>query len=527
MIEKRKNSLKALLAASAMSVMMVMAPSTAVAQQCPGDESGPSKVLSTPVARVLQTIFEQIQADQQTLALQGLNDLIAQRGDGLQGFDKATTYELRGSVKAGLEDFNGAKRDFEVALATNELPQARNNQLRYFLAQLSFQQENYQAAISGLNNWINTARNCNIPVDENAYYLLAAAYTQITPARWRDAANPAERAIAASSEPKKAQYDLLNLIYSELGNNDKRGPLLEKMVGFWPGTKTYWTQLSGAYSQAGRDRDAFSVVEVAYRAGLLTTEGEMLTLIQYYSFFDNPFRGANVLEREMAAGNVKRSQKNLVLLSQLWSQSREHKKSIPILQEAARGSDTGVLAYRLGQVLLADEQYANSQRALEQALNKGGLKSKDAGDAWLLLGTARFNQAGPEDVSLWNSARNAFKNAQRYEGARKRASDWIKYIDAVEFTYVEGVKLERAQIIERCEADLNRIEQSERIEDLQGTPVSDEVKAERQAKRAECSQMLAKAEAATAELSEAQESARNEPDISANASAADAPAASE
>ena len=232
MIEKRKNSLKALLAASAMSVMMIMSPSTAVAQQCPGDDSGPSKVLSTPVARVLQTVFEQIQADQGTIALQGLNELIAQRGASMTPFDTATSYELRGSVKAGLEDFNGAKRDFEVALSTNALPQARNNQLRYFLAQLSFQQEDYQAAIRGLNSWINTARNCNIPVDANAYYLLAAAYTQISPPRWRDAANPGERAIAASDEPKKSQYDLLNLVYSELGNNDKRGPLLEKMVGF-------------------------------------------------------------------------------------------------------------------------------------------------------------------------------------------------------------------------------------------------------------------------------------------------------
>ena len=133
----------------------------------------------------------------------------------------------------------------------------------------------------------------------------------------------------------------------------------------------------------------------------------------------------------MNAGNIDREQKNLILLSQLWSQAREHKKSIPILSEAARNSSKGELSYRLGMVLLADEQYAASARALEAALNKGGMDRKDTGDAWLLLGTARFSQAGPSDTEIWASARQAFVRAQAYDNARRRASDWITYIDAV------------------------------------------------------------------------------------------------
>ena len=115
------------------------------------------------------------------------------------------------------------------------------------------------------------------------------------------------------AEPRKGYFDLANLIYSELNDNNKRTPLLERMVNYWPNEKSYWTQLSGAYSVMGQDRDAFSVLEVAYRAGLIKTENELLTLIQYYSFFDNPYRGALLLEREMNAGNIKRVQKNLIL----------------------------------------------------------------------------------------------------------------------------------------------------------------------------------------------------------------------
>lgn len=458
---------KAVLASSVIALTALMAPVSALAQQCQAEDSGPSQTLETRVAQSLQTIFEQMQNDQYQQALAGLNQLIAQRGNDMKPFDKATTYELRGSVKANLDDTRGALSDFQTALNQNALSANRHNQLRYYIAQLQFVGENYQAAISGLNQWIQTATACNERVDPNAYYLLAAAYTQISPPNYRAAIRPAEQAIAGAPEPKKGYYDLANLVYSEAGEQEKRTALLEKMVNFWPGEKSYWTQLSGAYNTGGKDRDAFSVLEVAYRAGLLNTEDELLSLVQYYSFFDNPYRGAKMLEREMNAGNIKRNQQNLVLLSQLWSQSREHKKSIPILREAAGGSSDGVLSYRLGQVLLADEQYAAAQRALETALNKGGMSRKDTGDAWLLLGTARFSQAGPEDTGIWANARRAFVNAQRYENARKQASDWIVYIDAVRSTYEAGKRLEAQQIRERCEQDQQRLEQQARIRELQ------------------------------------------------------------
>ncbi|VAW03437.1 hypothetical protein MNBD_ALPHA05-321 [hydrothermal vent metagenome] len=477
MFKMRWKFAKVFITASAVALAVATASTPAMAQQCAADEGGASKTLNTRVAQALGAIYEQMQAEQYTEALAALNQLIAQRGDSMKGFDKATTYELRGSVKASMEDYRGAQRDFQVALDTNELSISRNNNLRYFISQISFQLEDFQGAIRGLNAWIRDAKACGDKVDSNAYYLLAAAYVQLTPPNYRAAVQPAEQAIAVATEPKKGYYDLANLVYSETNASAKRMALLEKMVNYWPGQKGYWTQLSGAYSTAKKDRDAFSVLEVAYRAGLLSKESELKTLVQYYSFFDNPYRGAKMLEREMAAGNIKRTKDNLVLLSQLWSQAREHKKSIPILREAARGAKKGDLSYRLGQVLLADEQYARAQTALEGALNKGGMSRKNTGDAWLLLGTARFSQAGPESTEVWASARKAFVNAQRYETARKRATDWITYIDAVADTYKRGKKLEERQIRERCELDQGRLERDQRIRDLQNRPETAEDRA--------------------------------------------------
>ena len=496
MMKMRWKSVKTLVSATALAAAMAATSAPALAQQCPGDDSGPSATLSPRIGQEIQKIYELMQNDQPREAIAGFNNLLNSRGDSMSAYERATVFELRGSQKAAVEDFDGALRDFQAALNSNGLAESRNNQLRYFIAQLQFQDGNYQAAIQGLNNWINIARQCNVPVDNSALYLLAAAYTQISPPNWRAAVTPAEQAVQGLETPNKSYYDLLNLIYSELGEATKRGSLLERMVNIWPGEKSYWTQLSGLYSQNERDQDAFSVLEVAYRAGLLTTEAEMKTLIQYYSFFDNPFRGAKMLEREMNAGNIRRTQDNLVLLSQLWSQAREHKRSIPILREAANNSSEGELSYRLGMVLLADEQYSASQRALEQAINKGGMNNDDTGDAWLLLGTARFSQAGPEDTEIWANARRAFVSAQRYPDARAQASQWISYIDAVRSTYEAQRRLEEIQRRERCEADLARIEQQQRIRDLQNREATQEERAFEARVRSQCGE---NGEAQTAE----------------------------
>lgn len=462
------------IAAGAFTGATLVFAGAAVAQEGEGgsEEEQPrkrSETLDLAVAKILNEVFEllNLEPPQLQTALTKLNDLLASKPN-MKPFDKSTTLQMRASVKVNLEDYPGALRDFQGALDAGGFDNNQNNQLRYYIAQLQFQLENYQAAIQGLNAWISAARAAGLPVDANAYYLLAAAYTQVTPPNWRAAMGPAEQAIAARTEPKKSDHDLLNLIYSELNENTKRGPLLEKMINNWPNERSYWVQLSGFYSQTGKDQDAFSVLEVAYRAGLLSKESELITLINYYSFFDNPYRGARMMEREMEAGTIPRNTKNLTLLSQLWSQSREHKRAIPVLRAAAQSAGTGELYYRLGQVLLADEQYADSERALAQAINKGGLPAEKVGDAWMLLGTARFSRAGPDDCNQRAEARKAFVNAQRYPKSSRQAADWVTYIDAINSTVRRQDELEWQQNEEARLDQIARLKTAVQVCRLQG-----------------------------------------------------------
>ncbi len=397
-------------------------------------------------------------------AIARLNKVISDRGDRLQGYDKATVYEVRGSFKAQSDDLRGSLRDFQTAVDTGALPVERANGLRYYIAQIQFQLENYDAAISGLREWLRLTEE---DPPANAYYLLGLAYVQKED--YRSAQQPMERALQLKgAEADKNYFNVLNLIYSENNAHDKRAALLERMINLWPDETSYWQQLAGAYATNNRDKEAFSVLEVAYRAGLLTREDQIIQLIQYYSFYENAYRGAQLLEREMNAGVVPRTQDNLILLSQLWDQSREAKKAIPILREAARNAPDGVFHFRLARVLVADEQYVEADKELLTAIRKGGLRERDRADAWMLLGNARFSRAATDDIPQLLRAREAFQNASRFQRTRRDASRWITYINELIRVQREQTRQEILRRQEQCRVAQDTLINARRVLELQG-----------------------------------------------------------
>ena len=245
------------------------------------------------------------------------------------------------------------------------------------------------------------------------------------------------------------------------------------MVEIWPDDLSYWRQLSSLYSEQEQQMKAFSALETAYVNGLIDDEDDIVLLAQYYSTFDNPHRGAKLIESEMEDGNVEETVDNLELLSQLWSQAREHKKAIPVLRQAARLSDEGVLSFRLGQSLLADENNEAAEEAFETALDKGGLSDARRAEAWILLGNARFNQAGPGDRDQRVAADEAFAQAEKFGSTRSQASDWRQYITAINRTERRQAELEQEQGERLASAARERLLTGCRAQQLAGTEVSE------------------------------------------------------
>ena len=370
----------------------------------------------------------------------------------LSPFDKSTALEVRGQLLYQLDNLNGALREFVEVLRIDALPLERLRQIRRNVAQLYYTQERYSEAIRFMETYI---REAGADAQGNDYFILAASYAQTE--NYRGARRPAESAVRLDQpvDRKKLFYDLINLIYNELRLESERGQLLERMVEYFPSEESYWVQLASAYSAANRRGDALAALEVAYAAGLIDDEAKIVTLAQFYYDQNNPYRGARLLSREMKAGNVSRELKNLELLAQLWAAAREQDEAIAILTEAAPKRSDGRLYYQLGQSYFADERWRLAVQNLRSAINRGGLSDREIGNAYVLIGTALFQQDSDTEKGRADS-RSEFVRAQRYPGTSSVASSWVQYIDTIEATLKAQAEVERIQAVARKEAEINR-----------------------------------------------------------------------
>ena len=436
--------------------------------------SAQAQTLSQAVATDLLRAYELLENDETSEALIALNRLMERRGQQMTPFDRASVLQIRGSAHVQLEDFDAAVADFEQAIAQDALPPEQVSRLRFNMAQLYFVTEQFEKSIEFFERWLAD----DPEVSGNTFFMLSGAYYQV--GNLEKSLESITRAMELTETPERRFYDLKNVLLNELNRVAQRTRLLERMVVIWPNELSFWRQLSALYLDQEQQLKAFSALESALLSGLIEDERDFLLLAQFYSNFNNPYRGGRLLAREMEAGRVERSVANLELLSQLWSQAREHRLAIPVLREAAQLSDTGRLSFRLGQALLADENHRDAEIALQAAIDKGELESNILAEAWMLLGNARFNQAGPGDRAQRRRADQAFAEAERFNSTRSQAQGWRQFIRAIDSTEARQAQLEQEQAERLQEAALERQIMACRAQQLAGTSLS-----------AECQRLLA------------------------------------
>ena len=463
--------------------LTAFAPMTPASAQQISDEEDKERKRQTVSSRTggkLSDIFNFINEEppQYQTALAELNKLYK---PDMEAFDKATVLEIRGLVKYNVGDINGALSDYTQVLQLDVLDRERTANIRRVVAQLYYSEERYAEAIRFMQQYLAGAGDS---ATANDYFILAGAYYQND--QVREALRPAQRALSLDDD-KKQYYDFLNSLYLELGMKEERGQLLETMVEKFPSEEPYWVQLSATYSEAGNDQRAFATLWAAYRAGIIDEEAKIRALAQYYYQLDNPYPGALMFAKEMAAGNVKRDLNNLRLLSQLWAAAREQTKAIEILTEAAPKASDGSLYYQLGQSYSADEQWEKSIESLRAALNKGGLSAREQGNIYLLIGNA-YQSIDDETAAGRQRAIDAYRQATRYANSKTQAQRYIDYIGQVVKVECQQDERERIQAVDRQKRAIDSCQGLIEVVELGGAvQVSDE-------QMAECNALLAQVE---------------------------------
>lgn len=431
-----------ILAAVVLSIAVLLSATAPAYAARDKEEQAKGRVLSTRVGEPLSKALEALQEEppNNQKAMDILNRVMAMKN--LTPYESAVLYQMHGQANYGLKNISGTISDWENAIATGALAPSDVDGLLPNIGQLYLAQGQMTKGINTLENWI---RGGGVP-SAGINMMLAQALAQTE--QFRRALPYAEQAFNMTNPPKKQNFDLLNYLYNSLKMYGKQASLLEKQASIWPDDKNVWRGMASLKQQAGRPKEAFEINKIMYLNGMLNTEQELTALCQYYSFYEVPYRGAQILEREMNGGRVSKSAKNLKLLSDMWRQARVYDKAIPVLQQAADAAPNGILYEQLGEAYMAEHQYAKAEAAFRKALAKGGLRK--TGNTYLLIANSIYERDMPR------KALKEYEKAMNYPESRKRAKGWIKFIKNG-FEVARKKKEFAAQVkLDECKNQLDR-----------------------------------------------------------------------
>lgn len=331
-------------------------------------------------------------------------------------YEKALAFFNLGFAHAGKKNLKGQQHAFEQALSLKALPQEQQEQLQYNLAQIYIVDGQYQQGIRAMETYIK--ESCH-PVGAEAYLFLAQAYAQLK--QYRQALAALERGMTRVPKVTDEMLQLQLALNYELKNHAACADVLLQLLGRHPQKPDYWQQLAGMYYELKHDVAWAAVQALEHRQGLLTKPAEVRALYGAYMVIGAPLKAGRVLDEAVDKRALPMDEKTLEALADAWINARERRRAEGVLKRLVGMSSSGEYAYRLGAMYGDEERWQEAQRLLEQALDKGGLKTP--GQAWLRLAVARINLNDRERAIA------AMRQATQHRESQATAREWLRFLD--------------------------------------------------------------------------------------------------
>ncbi|HET6593778.1 MAG TPA: tetratricopeptide repeat protein [Xanthomonadales bacterium] len=365
----------------------------------------------------LNSIYETVGEERYDEAYESLRKLLNRAGR--DRYLQAILNQALAQVEWSRGRYEQALGYFETAVELDALPDEAHYALMYQIAQLYFMQDRYDAALEKLELWF-----CTVPAEKvtSAAYVLKASIH----ARKEDYPRVLEaigRAIAMDPDPKEPWYQLKLAAHYELEQYPQAAETLGVLITNWPDKKVYWIQLSQIHHRLKQDERALAVLALAYRKGLLDKQTDITYLSSLYSNANVHYKAAEVLEKGIRDGIVQPGKLHWTMVADAWYAAEELEKSLRAYDEAGKLADEGLTDLRRGYILVDLERWAAALEALDRALEKGGLDERQAGEAYLLRGMARFN------LGDYDAATRDWTQAGRHEKTRAAARQWLNHLE--------------------------------------------------------------------------------------------------
>ncbi len=397
--------------------------------------------------KILNKAQEYVSAEPPELA-RAKESLLSQRIDRWIEPELVGYYQILSSIAQSEGDMDTVLSHYKTLLQMEKIPYSLRDQLTYSVGQLEFSNGNTEEGKKFLYEWLQYQPNPNISHLEffaNIHYSLGQADGVTPPEAEKnfrlavEYLNWAIRKAEAEGKPDKENwYGVLRSLHNSLEENDKVLEYAELLTTRWP-KKEYWVQLSSLYAQAASEpglsdeeivrfeKKQLSAFEMAYRQDMFDAGREYEAMAQLYLYHESPYQSSKVMTSALEAGNSERNLKNLQLQANAFIDGKDLDKAVDPLIAAAAMSEDGDNYMRLANVYLNLDKYAEAAEAIDNALEKGGLRRPDQSS--LLQGQAYLA------LEEFDNARGSFRaaiDAAEDDRTEKMARDMLRYVDSEE-----------------------------------------------------------------------------------------------
>ncbi|MCJ8276078.1 MAG: tetratricopeptide repeat protein [Bdellovibrionales bacterium] len=331
--------------------------------------------------------------------------------------EKAQVLQAMGFAYAQKEKFGKALSYLQQSIDLGVLPYNATMSTLYTIAQVNVAQEKHGVALKKINEWFSLADEPS----PDAYVLKATIFAQTK--KQKEALRLVTKAIDMTDKPKESWLSFAVAMNYELDKFAEAARLLEKLAGLYPEKKKYWKQLSGVYLNLEKNPQALATLELAHKGNYLEQDQEIMNLVSLFIYGGIPLKGAKLLEKSLAEGKVKKTQKNYEILGDAWAQAEEMDKALVAYAASAKMAKDGRIFAKQGRIYLEQENWEKANTFLTQGLKKGKLKKPQ--HIHMALGVARFN------LKKFDSAISSFEAAKKAsKKVEKQADQWIGYTQA-------------------------------------------------------------------------------------------------
>jgi hypothetical protein len=332
-----------------------------------------------------------------------------------ESYDLAFLLDIEAKIQLQKGDYAKVPGPWEQALRLHDKfkffqPNAVQD-IYYYLAQIYYQEatatkntaaqkQSFAKAQSYLERWFanNTKPDYDPAIQEAAIFHASLLYNQaasdqenVDKELLKRAEAEVHRGLRLTTRPKDTLYILLLAINQTLNNYEKLAEILELLVKQYPAKKDYWSQLAGVYLTLANQQNvspatareynirAIISIERAQALGFMKTPKDNYTLVGVYFNVGQFGRATELLHAGLRDGSIENDQKNWELLAYSYQQVDRPLQAIDALREGAKNfPKSGQLDYQIAQVAYSLNRPEDAYKALQAAIDKGGLEKPGA-----------------------------------------------------------------------------------------------------------------------------------------------------